>query len=227
MDRKIFKSVNETVSIKNLVYDQLKNAILAHRLKPGERITEAGVARQMSVSHTPVREALRDLAKEGLIEIIPNKGSYVASLNSKDIIEIYTLRQALEQLAVKLSEDKLNDVKIKGLEEIAIKCREANRSNKLREYNEYDSLFHLSLIQLSENVRLEHFYSTLKGQIQLIMVASIKDPAHLNPNANTPDHFDIIKNLKKKNFAGVSATIEKHVNGAMMDALSNVGDGKI
>jgi DNA-binding GntR family transcriptional regulator len=222
MDRKVFDSICDTVSIKVHVYNQLKNAILTHKLRPKERITEAAVAQQMNVSHTPVREALRDLAKEGLINIIPNKGSYVASLEAKDIEEIYTLRLVLEQLSIKLSQEKLNEQKIKEIEDIALKCKESARTNILRKYNEYDSLYHLMLVQLSGNRRLVDFYITLKGQIQLIMVASIGDPYHLNPNQKTPDHFQIIAHLRKGNIEGACDIIEKHVLGSMTDALENI-----
>lgn len=227
MDKKIFEAINETMGIKNQVYGQLKNAILTHRLQPGERITEASIAQQMNVSHTPVREALRDLSKEGLIEIVPNKGSYVASLSAEDIEEVYILRSALEQLALRVSRDKLDDTRIKEIEKIAVKCRKAVQSNNLREYNEYDSLFHLALVRLAENNRLEQFYSNLKGQIQLIMVASIRDPDHLNPHQMTPDHFAIVEGLKEGDIESASATIERHVQKAMKDALRKVGDGKI
>ena len=202
-------------------------AILTHQLQPGERVTEAGLAKQMDVSHTPIREALRDLSKEGLIEIIPNKGAYVASLTAKDIEEIYILRIGLEQLALKLSEGKGHIDKISQMENYANKCLKAVQSNRLRDYNEYDSLFHLTLIRLSENVRLERFYLTLKGQIQLIMVAAITNPKCLNPQQKTPDHFQIIKNLKEENILAACDVIEDHIQSALKDALKNVGKGAI
>jgi len=227
MEKQIFQSVEKATSIKDFVYNQLKMAILTHQLRPGERVTEAGLANQMEVSHTPIREALRDLAQEGLIDIIPNKGSYVASLTAEDIEEIYKLRIGLEQLALKLSKGKMHDGRIQQMEDYANKCLKAVRSNRLKEYNEYDSLFHLNLIRLSENSRLERFYSTLKGQIQLIMVAAITDPTHLNPQQKTPDHFEIIRNLKEENIPAVCAVLEDHIQSALKDALKNVGNGAI
>ena len=78
-----------------VVFEYLRNAILAGELKPGERLMEVTLAEQLGVSRTPVREAIRKLEKESFVIMIPRKGAYVADLTKKDIMEMLEIRKEL------------------------------------------------------------------------------------------------------------------------------------
>ena len=84
------------------VVDMIRDAIVTGQLKPGERLKESLLASQMSVSRSPVREALRQLEQEGLIISIPNQGSFVKVFDEDDVREIFTLRATLEDLACEI-----------------------------------------------------------------------------------------------------------------------------
>jgi DNA-binding GntR family transcriptional regulator len=220
MDKRLFESIDNNTGIKCLVYRELKNAIIKHKLKPGDRITETKIAEQMRVSHTPIREALRDLAKEGLVEIISNKGYYIASLCSKDVEEIYSIRESLEKLAVEIALKNQNEDDIDDLEKIALECVKFLEINDLLNYNHYDSLFHSKLIQLSGNKRLEQFYDMLKGQIQLIMYNVIPRNNTGKIKTETPDHFNLITALRKNDVQYACEIIENHIRRAKVAALN-------
>jgi len=88
--------------IQDEILEQLRKSIVAGSFRPGERLNEASLCEQFGVSRAPVREALKQLVAEGLLVKIPHKGCFVVELTAKDIREIYSLRHALEILAVKL-----------------------------------------------------------------------------------------------------------------------------
>ncbi len=90
------------------VYDSLKSAIVAGRLPAATKLTEIGVARSLGVSPTPVREALRRLAAEGLVEIAPWRGVTVRQLSDQDVVETYQCREALEGFACRLAAKRVD-----------------------------------------------------------------------------------------------------------------------
>ncbi|HBQ86706.1 MAG TPA: hypothetical protein DD811_09550, partial [Syntrophomonas sp.] len=110
---------------RNEVYHYLRNAILEERLKPGQRIIERKVADKLSVSRTPVREAIRKLEQEGLVNYVPNRGAIVASLSATDVWEIYTIRSVLEGLAVRLAAQHLNSADMAEIEELMSQMEQA------------------------------------------------------------------------------------------------------
>ena len=86
--------------LSDQVYENLTHAILTQQIKPGQHLVEQPLADQLGVSRISVREAIRRLAQDGLVEIVPSKGSFVVNLTAEDVKEIYQLRSALETIAL-------------------------------------------------------------------------------------------------------------------------------
>ncbi len=91
------------------VYQQLRHRIITKQLRPGQRLPEVALASQFEVSRTPVREALRRLASEGLVLLIPNSGARVSSPTRSEIEDAYAVREYLESLAVKLAVNTISE----------------------------------------------------------------------------------------------------------------------
>lgn len=85
--------------LRDVVFENLREAILEGKLKPGQRLMEVQLAEQLGVSRTPVREAIRKLELEGLVVMLPRKGAYVANMSLKDIMDVLEVRASLEGLA--------------------------------------------------------------------------------------------------------------------------------
>ncbi|RLC38504.1 MAG: hypothetical protein DRH33_04435 [Candidatus Nealsonbacteria bacterium] len=90
---------NNYYTLSEIVYEKIKDSIVTHVYKFGSRLYLKNLSAEMNVSMIPVREALRKLEQEGLIEIIPNRGAIVKTYTIKDLIEIYDLRRQLESLS--------------------------------------------------------------------------------------------------------------------------------
>src|SRR3954452_3545419 len=91
------------------VYEALRRAVVSGSLGPGQRVNEAEVARQMQISRAPVREAIRQLERDGLLVSVPRRGTIVASLSSSDVEETFTLRADLEARAIGRAVGRLTD----------------------------------------------------------------------------------------------------------------------
>ena len=95
--------------LRDVVFENLREAILEGKLEPGQRLMEVQLAEQLGVSRTPVREAIRKLELEGLVVMLPRKGAYVADVSLKDIIDVLDIRSPVEGLAAYLAADRITE----------------------------------------------------------------------------------------------------------------------
>lgn len=111
--------------ISEEVYDKIKMKILKNILEPGERLVEMELAKELSVSRTPVREALKQLEQDGLVIYYPRKGSIVSEVSVEDALELYQVRESLEGLAVKIVCLNISRKEIRDLEEIVKEMKDS------------------------------------------------------------------------------------------------------
>ena len=98
---------NEYLPLRDVVFNTLKDGILTGRLKPGERLLENQLAEELGVSRTPIREALRMLQIENLVDLIPRRGAQVKDMSEKDIKNVLEIRKVLEELAAGLAAENI------------------------------------------------------------------------------------------------------------------------
>ena len=118
-------------TLTNRALKEIRDAIRNGKLKPGERLVEMQLAEEMQISRFPIREALRYLEKEGLVETKPFKGTHVARFTEQDMEELYSLRSSLEELAVRILIENLDEKKIKKLETIVQSMQKASQAGNL------------------------------------------------------------------------------------------------
>ena len=141
-------------SLVDLAADALRDRILSGALKPGERLLEEQLAAELGISRPPLREALRLIQSEGLVQSLPRRGMIVAPLDEKDAWEIATLRSALERTAIEI------ELPIRQPEQLT-ECRRAlsamsaaAASNSRGRFIEASFRFHLAVVQLARHDRL-------------------------------------------------------------------------
>jgi DNA-binding GntR family transcriptional regulator len=110
---------------------EIREAIRKGKLKPGDRLVEMKLAKEMHISRFPIREALRYLEKEGLVETKPFKGTYVVQLTERDMEELYSLRSAIEAFAIRILIKHIDAEKIKKLESIFDSMQQASQNEDL------------------------------------------------------------------------------------------------
>ena len=111
-------NMNAYLPLRDVVFNTLREAILKGDLKPGERLMELQLASKLGVSRTPIREAIRMLEQEGLAVTTPRKGAEVAKMTLKDMEDVLEIRDALDELAVRIACQKISDEQLKQLEDM-------------------------------------------------------------------------------------------------------------
>ena len=157
------------------VADQLREAIVTDKLKPGQRIVEREIAEAMQTSRGPVRDALLLLESEGLVVRYAHRGTFVAELTVEDAEEIYSLRQSIEALAVRYiingaTEAELDE--LDGLVEAMAAKVEAGYT--ISEATELDMAFHRGLCRISGHARALAAWEALSSQTRLLLLSRIR-----------------------------------------------------
>lgn len=157
------QAITPLQSIREIVYDQIKSAILSGTLEKGERLVEHDIAEKLQVSRTPVREALRRLESEGILEALPRQGLAVKEHTEEEIREIYMIREALESLASEQAAINATESDIALLEELVEAMKEHDESGSdpdeamevHRRFSEaYNRASHMpTLVQMIESLK--------------------------------------------------------------------------
>lgn len=160
-------------SLVAMAADAVRNMILAGDLAPGDRLIEERLTEELDISRPPLREALRLLENEGIIERMPRRGAIVKTLTDQDVREILAIRAALERLAfetgIPVVEDSRLDAARAALHEMERCAREEDRGNLVRA----GYAFHSALIRIAGNRRLEDIYASVQQQILLCMARNL------------------------------------------------------
>ena len=159
-------------SLGKEVADQLRRMILTGRRKPGDRLVEDKLSTELGVSRVPIREALRTLAAEGLIDLPPRRGASVAAMSSgiaKDLVEV---RATLEGLNARLAARHHEDAIIAELEQVLTEGNRAARSGNVDDLVRLNGAFHDKLAQAGQNSILWDIMRTLRERTSLLFAAN-------------------------------------------------------
>ncbi|MFZ2782547.1 MAG: GntR family transcriptional regulator [Rectinemataceae bacterium] len=159
---------SENSPLYKLVYTKLREAILNGQLSPGTKLVEQTISSQMAISKTPVREAIRELAQEGLISFKARRGISVIDFTEKDIDELVTLRASLEVLGVRLARGNLTKKDFSALSSILDRIVAAEKSRNYAELTNLDIEFHQFIIQKSDNQRLVKAWKDIASQMHVL-----------------------------------------------------------
>ena len=199
------------------IVDGLRCDILAHRLQPGERLIESALTKRFSVSRGPVREALRRLAAEGLIEHAPHRGAVVRRMSPRDIAELFQIRVEMEALAARLAAQSSDGAaRARFIEEIAPIFAEAPR--RMEAYLDENAAFHLAVLRLAGNAHLQELSARLR--LPLIM-AQVGDALTVEVmRASVREHRAIAKAIVDGDGAAAAAATRAHLERAAALAVA-------
>ncbi|QGU96066.1 GntR family transcriptional regulator [Clostridium bovifaecis] len=196
-------------NLSQKAYEQIKYMILHLEIKPGERIPEEKLADVVSGSRTPVREALRRLSEEGLVNIYPGRFSEVAYYDEEAVKQIGVLRLSQDLLSCQLAITNGSNADFALLNQLAEKCEIGARSGNIYERIAFDLEFHLQIAQIGANKLLIQNQKKLYMLIHLIQISkytSVQDSI-----AQIENHRDIINALYNRDFKAIKVIICKHL----------------
>lgn len=167
--RRAERRIEAPPSMALLAAEALRTMILNGELRPGDRVVENRLTDELGVSRPPLREAMRVLEQEGLIVQVPRKGAIVTPLTAHDIYEIGTLREEIEQLAIRLGVPVRSAARLERLRTAYRELEEAAAQPESSRVRERSFAFHLAVVGLAGHRRLEDIYRSLSLQMQLCM----------------------------------------------------------
>ena len=174
-DTKFNINTNEYLPLRDVVFNTLRDAILTGKLVPGERLMENQLADKLGVSRTPVREALRMLELENLVELVPRKGAQVLDMSEKDITNILEVRSALEGLATSVACKKMSKEDLQQLKNMEADFEKAVADNDVERFVDIDEDFHDLIFAATENDKLISIFRNLRIQLYRYRMAQAKN----------------------------------------------------
>jgi len=155
--------------IAHEVASDIKEVIVKGLIKPGEKINETKIARDMGISRSPVREALQELKKEGVVVSIPYKGTFVNLLGQKDIEDMYIIRGLLEAYAIEKVIENKNEKILRCLRENVEDIEKDVEKKQLKELVSKDIEFHRNICNFSGNKKLIDIWEGFQTQIEVLI----------------------------------------------------------
>ena len=199
----------------------LMNAILSGTLQGGEQLIEAELQKLFGVSKSPVREALRDLEKKGLVEIKPRRGAFVKAITKRDITENYRVRAVLEGLAAREAYEKMSSGHLSEMKELLDRMLAAAKKNSNKDYWDQHHLFHSAFLKVCDNRLLIDLLERLRMHNLWYNRAHEYYNKDFDLKEDVELHVKIVKYLEKSNVKGnIEAVMRNHVEKGMQNFLA-------
>jgi DNA-binding GntR family transcriptional regulator len=213
MENQLFTfKIEKQPHLRQIVYERLREAILAGAVPNGTKLYESKIAEEMGISRTPVREALHALEREFLIAAVDKVGYEVVDTDIEDLGEISEIRKTVEALALKKAIDRIGEDEIKGLEENLKKAEKAVKERKPDVFVQLDAEFHNILCSLSHSNRLIRMADSLRKEMVRFRSRTRNDQALAA--ASLRYHQEVVRCLKMRDLRGARKVLADHIDHA-------------
>ncbi len=197
-------------SLPDQVYDYLRRAIISAEIPPGEKLIELEIAAEVGTSQGPVREALQRLEHDGLVERRARSATFVTSISTDEMYELFLVRSTIEGFAAQRAAHKVTPDQCHTLEALIAKMAQAGSLKDMPTLADYDMQFHRHLVQWSGSVALLRVWMTLSSQIQRFIVQSHVE-YYLDFVEIGMRHQPIVDALRRQDTEGVVSAIQEHI----------------
>jgi DNA-binding GntR family transcriptional regulator len=204
----VVKRIARPRSLSAIVVDQIRDLIISDRLALGEQLSEQALAEQLGVSRTPVREAFLKLQTERLVEVRPQRGTFVFSYNTVELREICELREVLEVGALRVAAKRDRAGVIKALK-AQVRSSAPIVAQGPAAFQPYDTAFHETLVQASGNRELIAAYAKISGRVRAIRYRLTRTMEQIKGSQR--DHGLVVNALIAGNDAEAEAALSRHV----------------
>ncbi len=198
-------------SLRGNVFRSIRDGILNGKYKEHEELREVALGKELGVSRTPVREALRQLELEGLVTIIPNKGAYVTGITAKDMNDIYEMRCMLEGLCAKWATEHITKEQLDELDEIIFlsEFHMRRESSTTEQVEELDGRFHKVLYEASQSRMLSHVLTDFHKYSLMARRASMISEERARKSIR--EHKQILRAIRDKDADLAEQLASEHV----------------
>lgn len=200
-------------SLRDRVLESIRDGILNGKYQEHEELRETTLAKELGVSRTPVREALRQLALEGLVTIVPNKGAYVTGITQKDVEDIYMIRSMLEGLCTRWAVENVTEEQIQELEETLLLAEFHLGHGNTEQMTELDGKFHQILYQASKSRIMEHVLTDFHKYVQMSRRISVRKEDRAEKSLT--EHKAIFEAIRRRDPEQAEKLAHAHVMSVM------------
>ncbi|GAA1652485.1 GntR family transcriptional regulator [Catellatospora bangladeshensis] len=201
----------ESYSLVELAVTRLRREILSGRSEPGERLVEEQLTRRLGISRAPLREALRLLGQQGLVEHVPRRGARVATLSDRDVTELYAVRDMLERHAVEQALPLRSPAGLDRLRAALARMRVAAAADDRLEVANAHRSFHVGLVGLADNGQLTAIYESILVKLQLYMAINLRREAeHTHADDGVHRHERLLEAVTSGDRDTVLAVLAGH-----------------
>ena len=203
-------------SLHGEVVNRLRDMIIEGELLPGARIHEAQMGTQLGVSRTPLREALKYLASEGLVELVPSKGAVVKRFGAKEVQDMLLVVKSMEELAGALACTNGTDADIAKVRSLHDAMMHAYARGDRLEYFKLNQNIHSAIVAASDNFTLINLHALLQSRLKRVRFVG-----HEGPNkwaAAVAEHEDMIRALEARDVVSLSNVLGMHLANAWIRA---------
>ncbi len=204
------------------VAERLRELIRSGELEPKSRVNELELAERFGISRTPLREAIKILATEGLLELLPNRGARVASITNQEIDEMIEVVAGLEATAADLACRRITGGEIASIESLHQKMVDAWKQEDNSRYFALNREIHEAIMMASRNVTLRGIYENLSGRIQRTRYSAHKTPEQWRKAVT--EHEQMLTLLKSRDSENLAKIIREHIRGKKAVILATYGE---
>jgi DNA-binding GntR family transcriptional regulator len=213
-------------TLHDTVVDRLRDLIVEGELMPGARVPERELTLRFGVSRTPLREALKVLASEGLVELLPNRGARVAEITARDVEEMFQVMGALEGLSGELACQRVSDGEIAAIRALHYEMLAYHARGDLPAYFKANQAIHEAIMAAARNAILAATYQTLAGRIRRARYRANLSPERWDEAVG--EHERILDALAKRDGTTLAWLLRLHLKNkceAVKAAIQTVPDG--
>lgn len=222
MDDKVFNQEStDKYSLRGMVFTKIREDILSGKYTENEELKEITIGKELGVSRTPVREALRQLELEGLVKIIPNKGAYVAGISNKDVQDIYMIRSCLEGLCARWACEHITQEQIDAIEEVIYLSDFHVKKGHFEQIVELDTKFHELLYASCGSKILGHLLRDYHQYVHSVRKITLSDPARVR-NSNA-EHSAILEAIRNRDADNAEKLAHEHI----IQTIYNINNHKL
>lgn len=199
--------------LRGQVFDKIRSDILNGKYKRGEELVESSIGKELGISRTPVREAIRQLELEGLVQLVPNKGAFVTGISEKDVRDIYLIRARLEGLAARMAAKNITPELLDAMEETVVLSEYHAKKEHYEQVCEMDSKFHKLLYKASGSRILEHTLTDFHQYVQRVRMASIMKKRRMEKSND--EHDAILTAIREHDEEKAELVATRHISNTV------------
>ncbi len=191
------------------IANNLREMIMSGELREGDKIKENEFCELMDISKTPLREALRVLSAEGLIRLVPNRGSYVTTPTFKEIKEMFDVMSVLEGVCARTAAEKMSNIDYEKLKKIHLQLEENFRLKDQKHYIRNNNKYHSFVQELAGNKTLNQIVNGLRQKILLYRYKSLNLSGRFEQSIQ--EHRDLLEAFRKRDAEKAELLMKSHM----------------